>query len=409
MMKELHTGQLYWPTTIQQAASYGALNGNTSATIAVLGGGMSGVACAYTFAEAGLDTVLIERGTIAAGSTSANTGLLQFSSDMMLSELQDQIGKEPARRFYRSSLQALEHIAELAKRLKTDVEFRPRSSLYYASSEQELPGLKLEYEALRDCGFDVEWWDADKLEQEFPFRKPGAIVTHGDAEINPLKFAVALSEEAAALGLRIFEDTDMVNHERLEGNKHRLHTASGHTIDVDYVVYAIGYEPEELRGRLRQADLNRSYVIVTDPQEEGELWQNRMMIWETARPYLYMRATCDNRIIVGGLDEEKERPVHNRKHQADRSEELLSSFKALFPDSKARIEFTWNATFGESLDGLPFVGEDPSWPGVYYNLGYGGNGTVCSVLGSQILLDMIKNGAPHPLPFIGIRDFAERR
>ncbi|MFK4390705.1 hypothetical protein ABH916_002633 [Peribacillus frigoritolerans] len=28
-----------------------------------------------------------------------------------------------------------------------------------------------------------------------------------------------------------------------------------------------------------------------------------MMIWETARPYLYARKTPGNRIIIGGLDE----------------------------------------------------------------------------------------------------------
>ena len=28
------------------------------------------------------------------------------------------------------------------------------------------------------------------------------------------------------------------------------------------------------------------------------------LIWETARPYIYMRTTVDNRIIIGGLDED---------------------------------------------------------------------------------------------------------
>jgi hypothetical protein len=35
------------------------------------------------------------------------------------------------------------------------------------------------------------------------------------------------------------------------------------------------------------------------------LWPDEAMIWETMKPYLYIRTTKDNRIIAGGLDEER--------------------------------------------------------------------------------------------------------
>nr|WP_306812739.1 FAD-dependent oxidoreductase [Paenibacillus soyae] len=385
------------------------LTDNISAQIAILGGGMSGVTCAHAFAEAGFETVLIEQRSIADGSTSSNTGLLQFSSDIMLCELKEQIGEAPAERFYGSSKEALDRIAQLASRLPVDVEFKRRSSLYFASSEQDLPKLRREYEALLHCGFDVEYWSAEEIGRHFPFRKPGALVTHADAEINPLKFVFAMADEATANGLRIFEQTEVVRHETLTGARHRLHASNGCTIDAEYVVYAVGYEPEALRGKLRKADLNRSYVIVTDGQSDLSSWHNRFLIWETARPYLYMRTTLDNRIIIGGLDEDQEQPVHSSRKLADKGEQLLARFSSLFPGIRAEIDFAWNATFGESLDHLPFIGEDPACPGVYYNLGYGGNGSVCCMLGAQIILGMIKDKTPHPLPFIGMRDFAEQR
>lgn len=408
-MKELHTGRLYWPETIEKPVQHDALNENTAAKIAILGGGMSGIACAYTFAEAGFDTVLIEQASIASGSTSSNTGLLQYSSDIMLSELKDQIGDKAAERFYVSCKEALDRIEHIAKQLPVDVEFQRRSSLYFASTEQDLPKIRREYEALLQCGFDVEYWSGDEIARHFPFRKPGAIVTHADAEINPLKFVLALAEAAKENGLRIYEGTEMARHEMLGGEKHRLHMASGHTIDADHVVYAVGYEPEALRGRLREADLNRSYVMVTDRQADLRHWHNRFLLWETARPYLYLRTTNDNRIIIGGLDEDKENPVHSSQKLNATGEQLLSRLSSLFPDIHAKIEFMWNATFGESLDNLPFIGEDPDCPGIYYNLGYGGNGSVCCMLGARILLGMIRDKAPHPLPFIRMRDFAEQR
>lgn len=366
------------------------------------------MSCAHTFTAAGLDTVLIERGTIAGGSTSANTGMLQYCSDIMLSDLKEQIGDGPAEHYYKSCQAALAHIADVARSLTNDVQFRGRSSLYYASTEQHIPRLKREYEALRSCGFDVEYWTGDDIARRFPFRRPGALVTHGDAEINPLRFVLGLAEEAVKAGLRIFEDTELARHERLDDGKHRLHMINGVTLDAEHVVFAVGYEPEELRGRLLKANFNRSYVIVTDRQTELDGWHERFLIWETARPYLYMRTTADGRIITGGLDEEKAQPEHSKDRQEHKRKKLIERLSAMFPGASRAVDFEWNATFGESVDGLPFIGTDPVSPSIYYNLGYGGNGSVCCMMGAQIISDMILGKGGHPLPFIGIRDFVPK-
>ncbi|WP_276311175.1 NAD(P)/FAD-dependent oxidoreductase [Paenibacillus nanensis] len=401
---------MYWPSTALHTRTYPTLTKSVAAKAVVVGGGMSGIASAYKLASAGLETVLIERGTIAGGSTSANTGMLQYCSDMMLSELKERIGSGPAERYYKSCLAAIRHIEELAELIPRDVQFRRRSSLYYASTEQHVPKLKKEYEALRECGFDVEYWTADDIALHFPFRKPAALVTHGDAELNPLRFVLGLADEAVKAGLRIYEGTDLAGYERLGVGKrrHRLFTKNGVTLDADYVVYAVGYEPKEVKGRLMKANLNRSYVMVTKQQTKPFGWHERFLVWETARPYLYMRTTVDGRIIAGGLDEEKDEPDHNKARRERKRRELTDRLSAMFPDASTAVDFEWNATFGESADSLPLIGEDPETPGIYYNLGYGGNGTVCCMMGAQIISDMIQGHAEHPLPFIGIRDLVAK-
>ncbi|GKU76255.1 FAD-binding oxidoreductase [Paenibacillus sp. L3-i20] len=397
-MKELHTGRLYWPTTLSKTKNYGTITENCKTTVAIVGGGMSGVTCAHVFAANGVDTLLLERGKIAEGSTSANTGLLQFCNDVMLVDLMKQIGRGPAETFYKCCKGAVAQLAAAAQSLPVDVGFRNRSSLYFASTEQDLPKLKREYEALSTCGFDVEYWSQEEIAHHFPFSKPGGIVTHGDAEVNPYQFVNALAEATAASGARIFEGTDINNHDTQSDGIHLLHTSQGYTIEAQHVIYAVGYEPEELRGRLIKANLNRSYVIVTDVQPHLESWHKRFMLWETARPYLYLRTTIDDRIVVGGLDEETEHPVHSKQTLKRRSNKLMEKLLALFPDAKSTYEYDWNATFGESQDNLPFIGEDPKWANVYYSLGYGGNGTVYSMLAAHLLLDIIQGkGGEHPL------------
>ncbi|MCK9856991.1 FAD-dependent oxidoreductase [Paenibacillus sp. ATY16] len=397
-MKELHSGRLFWPTTEEQYKEYSALSEDIQVQVAIIGGGMSGSMCAYALQNSGINVAIMERETIAGGSTSANTGLLQFSNDIMLCELIGQIGKQAAVSFYAACKDAVAQIGKISGKLSANPHFVPRSSLYYASSEQDLPKLRKEYETLRQNGFDVDFWEADTISKHFPFRRSGAIITNGDAEINPFRFVHGMAEAATANGARIFEHTDVVSHESTADGKHRLATASGHVVVADKVVYAVGYEPEELRGQLVKPVLNRSFAAVTAVQDKNKLlhWHKQMLIWETDRPYLYMRTTMDGRVIIGGLDEPTEHPIDGEQERSKRIDKLYDKLTAHFPMLDAPFEYEWSATFGESVDNLPFIGEDPAMPGVYYCLGYGGNGTVYSMMASNILLALIKEGH-HPL------------
>jgi len=397
-MKKLHAGHLYWPTTLENPEVYPTLSTSIKVNTAIVGGGISGSICGYTLAQSGISAAVFERGSVAGGSTSANTGLLQFSNDVMLSELIDQIGEHDAVRFYSACKTAVEQLGNLAEKLPVEVGFRTRNSLYYASSEQDLPKLIKEYETLRDNGFDVSFWGPDDIMAHFPFQKSGAIVTGGDAEVNPLQFVQAVADAAVSNGLQIYENTDIVAHEALSNGKHLLRTSGGLEVEADHVIFAIGYEPEELRGQLVKAEINRSFAAVTGVQDKAALrsWHDDYLIWETARPYLYMRTTIDGRIIIGGLDEASEQPIEGETARHRRTDKLQEQILAHFPDLSAPLEYEWSATFGESRDNLPFIGEDPAIPGVYYCLAYGGNGTVYSMIAANILRDSII-GSQHPI------------
>ena len=58
------------------------------------------------------------------------------------------------------------------------------------------------------------------------------------------------------------------------------------------------------------------------------------MIWNTADPYLYMRTTQDNRIIIGGRDEPFYNPVKRDKLLKKKTQQLTHDFQKIFPDVK---------------------------------------------------------------------------
>ncbi|OXS56161.1 hypothetical protein B1A99_20535 [Cohnella sp. CIP 111063] len=390
----LYFGSLYWPNSLAQPVSYPELRGDINARVVVIGGGMSGVLCGYVLAAGGIETALIEQQRIASGSTSANTGLLQYSNDTMLSEFARTLGEADAVRFYRACKHAAEKIADIAEKLPRDVGFKRRSSLYYASKDGDADALREEYETLSRNGFDAEWWDEERIAAHFPFRKAAAIVTRGDAELNPYLFVHALAEEAVKQGLRPYEHTKMLDVRPAERG-YVVRTDNG-SIEAEHVVYAVGYAPETAGGRWVKARLKRSYAIVTNPLPSLAEWNERMLIWETDRPYLYARTTGDNRIIIGGLDENVRQPLLSEQELRAHSMRLLSELRQLFPGYSPEIRWEWNATFGESADGLPWLGEDPERPGQHYCLGYGGNGTIYSCMGAEIIRDRIL-GLPNPI------------
>ncbi|MBB6672546.1 NAD(P)/FAD-dependent oxidoreductase [Cohnella nanjingensis] len=365
--------------------SYPPLNGRVDCQVAIVGGGMTGAIIGYALVRSGISTVLIEQDRIASGSTSANTGLLQFSNDITLKDLAAQIGEQDASMFYRACKNAVEKLCQIAENLPADVNFRRRNSLYYATSADDVPDLRREYEMLRRHGFDSEWWDADRIADAFPFRRESAIVTRGDGEVDPFRFVSELARDAAQHGLRVHEHTALKS---VEGRKGDLicRTERGE-VHAERVVYAVGYSPETAGGNRVKALLNRTYVIVTKPLPSLAEWHQRWLLWETARPYFYLRTTADGRIVAGGRDEPIREPLTNQKELSVYSAKLMDDLRELFPHYELELAYEWCATFGESADQLPWLGEDPDRPGHYYALGYGGNGTVYSWIAAQLLVD----------------------
>jgi len=69
---------------------------------------------------------------------------------------------------------------------------------------------------------------------------------------------------------------------------------------------------------------------------------------------------------------------------------------SLFPRIDLEVSYTWAGTFGETKDGLAYIGQTPEFPHAYFALGYGGNGiTTFSVIAAKIITDL-HLGRPNP-------------
>lgn len=384
---KLISGELPWNHTIQKLPAYPSLQADTQCDCLIIGGGMGGAMMAHQLSLSGADTILIDKRTIGGGSTHANTGLLQISNDKSLTSCINTFGEKEGVLFYSLCRKSMQTILNLKDKLDIDPHIIPRSSLLYASSTEDVPLLQEECKNLKAHGFSTEFWESDDISSAFSFSRPAALYSTGDAETNPYRMVHSLIAKAASRGVRVFEQTAAQNFQYQKDGV-ICHTPNG-IIFAKNVVFAMGYETQEMK-KDRGAELINTYAIMTKPLKTFPKWHERCLIWETARPYLYFRTTPDGRIIAGGRDEKLTDPKKREVRVLSQSQRLLAEIERLFPECQdLELEYSWGAVFGYTHDGLPYIGSHPNYPHCSFIEGYGGNGTVYSMIAAELLTDTI--------------------
>jgi glycine/D-amino acid oxidase-like deaminating enzyme len=381
---DLKSGYPFWAIRGGLAAPLPPLAADVDCEVAVIGGGITGALVADELAAHGHAVAVLEKRDIGWGSTSASTALPQYEIDTPLVDLARRYGEDQAALAYRSCVAAIDLLAARAAALG-GIAFRLCRSLYWASRRRHVRGLRAEFEARQRHGIDVEWWDAAAIEAGYGFRAPAAILSHQAAQVDPYRMAQRLLLRLHRAGATVHDHEEVVE---LHSTSRRvvLRTASGFQVRARHAVIACGYESQ--RWLRRPVARNRSsYALVSDPLPAGLLRPLAgSLLWETARPYLYLRTTPDHRLLVGGEDDAIDVPARRDAKVMAKAGKLLDRARRQFPQLPLQPAFAWGGTFAETKDGLPWFGPHPQWgPRVLFAMAYGGNGITYSALGADLL------------------------
>ena len=101
----------------------------------------------------------------------------------------------------------------------------------------------------------------------------------------------------------------------------------------------------------------------------------------------FRRTTVDNRIIFGGEDVLFRDASRRDALVPGKGAALLRKARRLFPRIEMEVAYRWAGTFGETRDGLPYIGTARQFRHGYFALGYGGNGVTFSWIAANLLLD----------------------
>jgi glycine/D-amino acid oxidase-like deaminating enzyme len=381
----LTSGHPFWSVRNGLPANYPSLQRHVVCEAVVIGGGITGALVAVHLAEAGVQTLLIDKRDIGTGSTSASTALLQYEIDVPLRELIQKVGPAAATRSYRLCREAIGKLERLASRLKIDCGFERKPSLFLARHAREIPELREEYQLRRKMGLQLEFLDTAAIRKRFPFSRPAALFSKDGGQVDPHRLTHGLLAAGKRAGLEVCDRTEMARMEQTRRGV-RITTKNGFHITARRAVIAAGFESKALLHG-EAGTLKSTYALISEPLPKIAVWHRQCLIWESGSPYLYLRTTMEGRVIVGGEDEDFVSAKRRDALISQKTRTLVKKFARLFPDTPLEVAYAWAGTFGTTKDGLPYLGVHPRFPHTFFALGYGGNGITFSLMAAEILRD----------------------
>lgn len=392
---DLKSGYPFWAVKNGLMHAFPQLDADLTCDVAVVGAGITGSLIADELAGHGHDVVVLDRRDVCWGSTSASTALLQYEIDTHAIDLARRYDQATALLAYHSSLRAITDIEAVAHGVG-DVDFARCESLYFASHRADHPRLAEEFAWREQHGFPVRWLNRKALKDEYGLTSPAAILSSVAARVDPYRLASRLLDRMQRKGTRVFDRTQVASITPTPRSVH-LVTDSGLSVKAGHVVMASGYEAQSWLHQRVAKNLS-SYAYITDPVAAAELgWMTNTLLWESARPYIYLRTTGDGRLLVGGEDDDRDIPARRDRSVERKAATLQRKVARLLPRIEAPPAFAWAGTFAETSDGLPLFGCHPQYgPRVLFALAYGGNGITYSMLGAGLLCAQIER-RPHPL------------
>ena len=170
------------------------LKGDKKTDVLIIGGGMTGILCAYFLEMAGVDYALAEGGRICSGITKNTTAKITSQHGLIYRKLLKSLGSERARMYLDANQDAVRRYTRLCRRL--DCDFEVKHSYVYSRNDRKK--LEDEADALTRIGFQPRLTD----QCELPFQTVGAVGFAEQASFHPLKFVSRIAK-----GLKIYENT----------------------------------------------------------------------------------------------------------------------------------------------------------------------------------------------------------
>lgn len=364
-------GISWYESSVGERPEYPPLDGSVKASVAIVGGGFTGLQAACHLAKAGVDVVLVDANRFGDGASGRNGGQLGTGQRWWPEDHEDEFGLETSR--------ALFDMAETAKRNLIDFAAAENFEIDYVKGHM-IVGHKERFEkdfranpeiAAERYGYPhLRFMDREETARVLGSRRFHFGVYDAETgHIHPMKYVVGLARAAQRAGARIHEMT-AARSIKSENGKITVETAKG-TITAEKALVATDAYTGTLEPNTAAHVMPiGSFIASTPPLDDfPEILTGQQSACDSRFVVRYWRKTKDNRLLFGG------REAYTSNAPRDITAHIRRQVAEVYPQLKD-VAFThgWGGSVGITLPRTPFVRE--VMPGVTSIGGYSGHGVM---------------------------------
>ena len=384
----------FWYADIGLPYRRAPLSGDTSADVAIIGAGYTGLWTAYYLKQANpdLDVLVIEKDFAGYGASGRNggwlTGGFAWTHRRYLADSSD----HAVRAMVAAMNGTVDEVIRVAELEAIDADIHRTEELMVATSRAQMTRLRGEVAHRRHWGEEDRVFEMGASDLADRIHIPGALgamVVTNVARIQPAKLVRGLAAVVERLGVRIVEGTTVSAYA-----KGTVTTDHG-TVRAPVILRCTEGFTASLAGLKRDWLPLNSAQIVTEPlgpevwSKIG--WQGHEIIGDFANAYCYCQRTREGRITVGARGVPY-RFASNLDTNGAPDDETIRRLTAIlhrhFPAARdARIDQAWCGVLGVPRDWCATVGLDPA-TGLGWAGGYVGVGVSTSNLAGRTLADL---------------------
>lgn len=379
------------------------LQGQRKVDVAILGAGLSGLSAAIELAKAGRTVAILEAREVGFGASGRSGGQAIFGFGCDQHKITAQLGLADSQKLFAWSLEGMQLLRQRIRDYQIDCDWQDGHA-HVPIKPRQVDELKHWQDDLaQNFGYELPWWDREQLRSVLATdRYLGALYDPNSGHLHPLNYTLGLAKAALALGVEIFENSEVIACRRQ--SPVALRTSEGE-LSADALVlagnaYVYGLAPE-LDARIMPVGTYIGATVPLGADRAQALIQNGMAVADVNWALDYFRLSRDHRLLFGG------RASYSTLKPLNLAGVMGKRMKRVFPQlSDVRFDQVWGGYVDISLSRAPHWGRLN--PNVYFAQGFSGHGIAATGLAGKVIaeailmqsnrLDVFEKLKHHPFP-----------
>ncbi len=359
------------------------IQGAHKTSVCVIGAGFTGLNAALTLAKSGVDVIVLEASRIGFGATGRNGGQIGTGQRVDVEELEKKYGFERAKAMFDIGVAAHDFVVGQCREYMIDMGYQAGVAHAEFDEKSTKHGhIGAEYLASK-YGYDkVECIDDMSAHVNSP-KYAGGIIDWGAGHGDPLVLARGVAKAAIKAGVKIYENSRVLNFEDGAGTENGI-------VHADHYVLAcngyLGGLDQEIAKFVMPIN---NFIVSTEvlgAERAMDLIPQNIAIADSKFVVNYFRRTLDHRLLFGGGESYGYRFPKNLAAKA------YAPMLDIFPQLKGvKIENAWGGTLAITMNRLPYMRRRKN---IWTASGYSGHGVALASYCGHLIGDAIYGDCP---------------